>query len=75
MAQPTKSPGVAGVLSFVIPGLGQIYNGAFLRGLFWLIITPGMWIGTGGTLGWICHFVSAYTAYTYADDLNEGRRR
>jgi len=74
MAQPRKNPGVAGVLSFVIPGLGQIYNGAFLRGLFWLIITPGMWIGTGGTLGWICHFVSAYTAYWYADDLNEGRR-
>ncbi len=75
MAQPRKNPGVAGVLSFVIPGLGQIYNGAFLRGLFWLIITPGMWIGTGGTLGWICHFVAAYTAYSYADDLNEGRRR
>jgi len=75
MAQPRKNPGVAGVLSFVIPGLGQIYNGAFLRGLFWLIITPGMWIGTGGTLGWICHLVSAYTAYSYADDLNEGRRR
>jgi TM2 domain-containing membrane protein YozV len=74
MAQPRKNPGVAGVLSFVIPGLGQIYNGAFLRGLFWLIITPGMWLGTGGTLGWICHFIAAYTAYSYADDLNEGRR-
>jgi len=74
MAQPRKNPGLAGVLSFVIPGLGQIYNGAFLRGLFWLIITPGMWLGTGGTLGWVCHFISAYTAYSYADDLNEGRR-
>jgi TM2 domain-containing membrane protein YozV len=74
MAQPHKNPGLAGVLSFVIPGLGQIYNGAFLRGLFWLIITPGMWLGTGGTLGWVCHFISAYTAYSYADDLNEGRR-
>ena len=35
------SPGVAAVLSFVIPGLGQFYNGAFLRGIFWLILTPG----------------------------------
>lgn len=74
MAQPRKNPGFAAVLSFVIPGLGQIYNGAFLRGIFWLIITPGFWIGTGGTLGWICHIAAAYTAYAYAEDLNEGRR-
>jgi TM2 domain-containing membrane protein YozV len=55
--------GIAAVLSLIIPGVGQIYNGEFLRALFWLIITPGLWIGTGGTLGWICHFISAYTAY------------
>jgi TM2 domain-containing membrane protein YozV len=55
--------GVAAVLSLVIPGVGQIYNGDFLRGLFWLIITPGLWIGSGGLLGWICHVIAAYTAY------------
>ena len=74
MSKSLPNPGVAAVLSFFLPGVGQIYNGAFLRGLFWLIVTPGMWLGTGGTLGWICHFVAAYTAYSYADDLNEGRR-
>ena len=58
----------------MIPGLGQIYNGAFVRGIIWLIVTPGFWFGSGGTLGWICHVVSAYTAYRYAEDLNEGRR-
>lgn len=58
--------GNAAVLSLLIPGVGQIYNGAFLRGIFWLIITPGMWIGTGGLLGWVCHVISAYTAYNYA---------
>ncbi|NOX37519.1 MAG: hypothetical protein GXO78_08275 [Calditrichaeota bacterium] len=58
--------GLAAVLSFLIPGLGQIYNGTFLRGLFWLIITPGLWIGTGGLLGWICHFIASFTAYRYA---------
>jgi TM2 domain-containing membrane protein YozV len=36
------------VLSAIIPGIGQFYNGDFLRGIFWLIVTPGMWIGTGG---------------------------
>lgn len=58
--------GIAAVLSFIVPGIGQIYNGAFLRGLFWLIITPGFWVGTGGTLGWVCHLIAAYTAYRYA---------
>ncbi len=36
-----KNPGTAAVLSFLIPGVGQIYNGKFLRAIFWLIITPG----------------------------------
>ena len=31
-------PGTAAVLSFFIPGVGQIYNGAFLRGIFWVSI-------------------------------------
>jgi TM2 domain-containing membrane protein YozV len=53
----------AAVLSLIIPGIGQLYNRHFLRGIFWLIVTPGLWIGTGGLLGWICHLISAYTAY------------
>ena len=60
------SPGVAAVLSFFLPGVGQIYNGCFLRGIFWLVVTPGAWIGSGLTLGWICHLVAAFTAYRYA---------
>ena len=59
-------PGNAALLSLIIPGIGQIYNGTFLRGIFWLIITPGFWIGSGGLLGWVCHLISAYTAYRYA---------
>ncbi len=61
-----RNAGTAAVLSLLIPGVGQIYNGTFLRGLFWLIITPGFWIGTGGMLGWVCHLVAAYTAHSYA---------
>ncbi len=64
MAQ--RDPGTAGLLSFLIPGVGQIYNGCFFWGIIWLIITPGFWVGTGGLLGWVCHLISAYTAYDYA---------
>ena len=52
--------------TFFVPGIGQIYNGTLLRGLFWLIVTPGLWIGSGGLFGWVCHLVSAYTAHNYA---------
>ncbi|MCA9583897.1 MAG: hypothetical protein KC657_00910 [Myxococcales bacterium] len=66
MSRTQRDPGVAAVLSFFIPGVGQFYNGAFLRGLFWLVVTPGLWIGSAGTLGWMFHIAAAYTAYRYA---------
>lgn len=61
-----RNPGTAAVLSLLVPGVGQLYNGTFWRAVFWLIITPGFWIGTGGILGWVCHVVSAITAHNYA---------
>jgi TM2 domain-containing membrane protein YozV len=61
-----RDPVLAGILSFVIPGVGQLYNGQILWGIFWLIITPGFWVGSGGTLGWICHIIAGYLAYSYA---------
>lgn len=61
--------GNAAVLSLIIPGVGQFYNGCFWRGIFWLIVTPGLWIGSGGFLGWICHVLSAITAYKKAQIL------
>ena len=65
--QSMKNPGLAAVLSLFIPGVGQIYNGQWLWGIFWLIITPGLWLGSGGMLGWVCHLIAAYTAYKYAE--------
>ena len=63
-----RDPALAGVLSFIIPGIGQLYNGQILAGVLWLIFTPGFWIGTGGMLGWVCHIVSAFLAYNYAKE-------
>lgn len=33
------TPGVAAVLSLIIPGAGQMYKGHIGKGLFWLLIT------------------------------------
>jgi TM2 domain-containing membrane protein YozV len=65
--------GTAAVISLIIPGAGQIYNGDFLRGVFWLIVTPGLWIGSGGTLGWVCHVIAAWTAYRRAKKRMNGQ--
>ena len=63
-----RNPGTAAALSALAPGIGQLYNGTFWRGLFWIIITPGLWLGTGGLLGWVCHVIAAITAYNFAKD-------
>ncbi|MBX3014307.1 MAG: hypothetical protein KF832_22480 [Caldilineaceae bacterium] len=70
MSHAGKNPGIAAVLSVILPGLGQIYNGRILWAIFWFVITPGFWIGTGGMLGWVCHLLSAYQAYRQAEKYN-----
>jgi TM2 domain-containing membrane protein YozV len=67
-----KNPGTAAVLSFILPGLGQLYNGCFWRAVFWLIVTPGLWLGSGGMLGWVCHILAAFTAHRYASQQDAG---
>ncbi len=62
------NPGIAATLSLLLPGMGQIYNGTFWRAIFWFVVAPGLWIGSGGLLGWVCHLIAAYTAYNYARD-------
>lgn len=57
-----RSTITATILSLLMPGVGQIYAGHWLWGVFWLLITPGFWIGTGGLLGWVCHILSAVQA-------------
>lgn len=50
-----KSPTLAALLSFIFPGLGQIYAGDVRKGVIWaipmlLIIFFGLWIVFGGNL-------------------------
>jgi TM2 domain-containing membrane protein YozV len=63
-----RDPILAAILSFLLPGVGQIYNGRILIGIIWLIVTGVSWIGSAGTLGWIVHLISAYCAYSYAKE-------
>lgn len=35
----TKSPGIALVLSFLIAGLGQLYNGEFAKGIIFIVLS------------------------------------
>lgn len=71
LAHPeVRNPGTAAVLSLVIPGIGQFYTGHFLWGIFWLVITPGFWIGTAGLFGWPFHIFSAWQAYRQAERRN-----
>lgn len=59
---------VAGILSLILPGAGQIYNGRILAGLIWLLFSLVLWLVSAGLLGWIFHLVSAYCAYSYAKE-------
>lgn len=64
--------GTAALLSFVVPGLGQVYNGDILRGVFWFFIatcfysTTVWFLGPLSLLGFIGHAVPAYTAHQRA---------
>ncbi|MBP7216992.1 MAG: hypothetical protein KBA46_06900 [Candidatus Omnitrophica bacterium] len=61
--QEGRSPALAAILSFIIPGLGQFYNGQIAKGMViflfgWLVIP------------WILGIVDAYTI---AKKINEGK--
>ncbi len=61
-----SAPGTAALWSLLLPGAGQMYTGHFIWAIFWFIITPGLWIGSGGCLGWICHILSSMQAFGQA---------
>jgi len=63
-----REPWIAGLLSLLVPGVGQIYNGRILVGVIWLVLTGVSWIGSAGLLGWVVHLIAAWCAYSYARD-------
>ena len=63
-----RDPLIAGLLSLVLPGLGQLYNGRILAGILWFVFAVILWPASGGLLGWIPHLVAAVCAYSYAKE-------
>jgi TM2 domain-containing membrane protein YozV len=63
-----RNPLIAGTLSLLIPGLGQIYNGRILVGIIWMLVFGISWIGSVGWFGLIIHVISAWCAYSFARD-------
>ena len=60
-------PGIAAVLSVVVPGLGQVYNGRLIVGAIWLAAAL---FGYAAVLvpGTLIHAASVYCAYRGAID-------
>jgi TM2 domain-containing membrane protein YozV len=69
-SEPARNPGLAAILSFILPGAGQIYTGNFGWAIIWLIITPGLWLGSGGFLGWVAHILAAAQSHKQAERRN-----
>jgi TM2 domain-containing membrane protein YozV len=56
---------IAAICSFFIPGLGQLIQGRLLKAGLHVVIAACLWLISFGTLGWVMHIWSAYSAATY----------
>lgn len=72
-----KSPGLAAVLSFFWPGLGQIYNGQISKGLLFVVLAVVfgwlMMVVIGFLLYPVLWVYGIYDAYRTAERINAGR--
>lgn len=61
------SPGLAAVLSVLLPGLGHVYTGNLLAGGLWFLAASfGYWAVL--VPGFLIHVASVWTAYQRAKD-------
>jgi TM2 domain-containing membrane protein YozV len=63
--------GVAAVLSFLVPGLGQLYNGDFFRAIMWFSIAWVVGLALSplsmGVASFLYHMWCAWAAYSRAE--------
>lgn len=70
-----KSPGLAAVLSLVVPGVGQIYNGHLVKGLLLVFLAlPIAWLSLGILIGFVLvpvlYIWATIDAYRTAERIN-----
>jgi TM2 domain-containing membrane protein YozV len=61
------SPGIAAVLSVLIPGLGQVYSGRLGAGAVWFLVT-GFAYWAILLPGFLAHALCVWSAYQSARD-------
>lgn len=66
-AAANKSAGVALILSLLVCGLGQLYNGQIGKGILMFVLMIGLWFVL---LGWAIWIWSAVDAYKTAKAMN-----
>lgn len=70
-----KNPGVAAVLSFLIPGLGQLYNGQLKKMALFLVLDAANILLTFVVIGYITGFITwiaaIIDAYRSAERINK----
>ena len=70
-----KNPSVAVVLSFLVSGLGQIYNGQIGKGIFLIVLYAICWATVGFFIGWITApivwIIGMADAYSGANKINQ----
>lgn len=69
-----KNTGLAAILGFFFPGVGQIYNGQFGKAVAFFIANVVNFLLTfiivGFLTGFITALISAYDAYRSAEKIN-----
>ncbi len=65
--QPEHQPGMALLLSLILCGTGQIYNGEVSKGIIMLILSFLLWFVF---LGWVVHIWSIVDAVVVAERIN-----
>ena len=65
--QPEHQPGMALLLSLILCGTGQIYNGEVTKGIMMMVLCFLLWFVL---LGWVVHIWSIVDAVVVAEKLN-----
>ena len=74
VALPTRSPGLAAVLSFFYPGLGQIYNGQIIWGILYMVTHAILCVMALATVGLLLPLPVAFWLASIYDARNDAEK-